>query len=126
MRDVAYLGLMPPFVHACATILFGLEAEGSTHMLFSAVMAAGATGMFLRKARYGLVLAALSGAWPGALAAWRHWYWALGMPSPGGAAQSLAGALGWTGASAGEAVGALLIPCGAVGWVWILKSGDLE
>lgn len=126
LQDVLYLGLLPPFVHVCATVLFGLEAEGSASMLFSSVLAAGATGMFLRKLRYPWVLAALSGAWPGVLAAWRHWYWDLGMPSPGGSAQALVRSLGWADASAASAVAAVLIPCGVVGWLWKLESGDLE
>lgn len=125
-RDVLYLGLMPPFVHACSTVLFGLEAEGSFHMLFSAVMAAGSTGLFLRKSRYGWILAALSGAWPGVLAAWRHWYWALDMPSPGGAAQSLVGLLGWSDAPVPAAVAVVLLPWGVVGWFWRFKTGDQE
>lgn len=126
LRDVVYLGLLPPFVHVCATVLFGLEAEGSAYMLFSSIMAAGATGMFLRKSRYAWFLGALSGAWPASLATWRRWYWALDMPSPGGAAQSLVGSLGWSDASAAMAVGVVLVPCGAIGWLWKLKSGDLE
>lgn len=126
LRHVWFLGLMPPFVHACATVLFGLEADGSTQMLFSSMMAAGATGMFLRKARYGWVLAAVSGPWPASLAAWRHWYWTLDAPSPGGAAQFLVRSLGWTDASAAEAVAAVLLPCAAAGWLWRLKGGDLE
>lgn len=124
LRDVVSLGLMPPFVHVCATVLFGLEAEGSTHMLFSSVMAAWATGLFLRKSRYGWILAALSGAWPAVLAAWRHWYWDLGMPSPGGSAQALVRLLGWTDASAAEAIAVVLVPWGAIGWFWKFKSGD--
>ncbi|MBI2385445.1 MAG: hypothetical protein HYV14_05455 [Elusimicrobia bacterium] len=109
-----------------AAVLFGLEAEGSTHMLFASIMAAGSTGMFLRKLRYGWILAAFSGAWPGVLAAWRHWYWDLGMPSPGGSAQALVQALGWADASVAAAIAVVLLPCGAVGWIWKLKSGDLE
>lgn len=115
---VLFLVLLPPFVHACAAVLFGLEAEGSAQMLFSVVLAAVSTGIFLRKARYGWLAAALSGAWPGVLGASRHWYWTLDMPSPGGSAQSLVRLLGWTDVSAAAAVAVLLLPCGAAGWLF--------
>ncbi len=109
---------MPPFVHATCALLFGLEAEGSMHMLFSVVMAALSTGIFLRKLKYGWVWAAFSGAWPGALATSGHWYWALDMPSPGGSAQFLVGLLGWNGAPGAAAVAVVLVPCGAGGWLF--------
>jgi hypothetical protein len=117
---------MPPFVHVCSTAIFGLEAEGSAHMLFASVMAAGSTGIFLRVLRYGRFAAALSGAWPAVIAASRHWYWTLGMPSPGGSAQSLVRFLGWTDASVAASVAVVLIPCGVAGWMWRLEDGGEE
>jgi hypothetical protein len=117
---------MPPFVHICSAVIWGSEAEGSTHMLFSAVMAAGATGMFLRVLKYGRFAAAVSGAWPAALAVARHWYWRLDMPSPGGSTQSLVRYLGWADAPASASVAVVLIPFGVVGWMWRFESGDEE
>lgn len=113
-----YLVLMPPAVHACGAVVFGLDAEGSGYMLFASGLAAMATGSFLQKLKYGPVAAGLSGAWPAAIAAWRYWYWAAGMPSPGGSAQALARGLGWADAPAAAAVAAALIPCGAAGWLF--------
>ena len=126
VQNVLYLGFMPPFVHVCATVIFGLEADDSTQMLFSAALAAWATGVFLRKLKYRPVAAAFSGAWPAVLAASRHWYWMVDMPSPGGSAQALVRILGWTDASVSASVAVVLIPCGAIGWLWKFESGDLE
>jgi hypothetical protein len=119
-----YLVLMPPAVHAFAAVIFGLDADTSSFMLFASALAAAATGAFLKKLKYGPVAAALSGAWPAALAAGRYWYWAGGMPSPGGSAQALARVLGWADAPAAAAVAAALLPCGAVGWLWVRFSKE--
>lgn len=114
-----YLGLLPAGVHAFFTLIFGLEADTSGFMLFTAVMAAGAAGAFLGKLKYGPAVSALAAAWPSVLAAWRHWHWSLGMPSPGGSAQAMVRGLGWPDAPMPEAVACVLIPFGAAGWAFM-------
>ncbi|MDD5303067.1 MAG: hypothetical protein PHS14_08145 [Elusimicrobia bacterium] len=110
---------MPIGVHVFFILFFGSEAESSSFMLFATALAAGATGAFLGKLKYGPVASSLAAPWPSVLAAWRHWHWALGMPSPGGSAQSLARAAGWADAPMPAAVAAAMILSGAAGWLMV-------
>lgn len=119
VAHLLWLGLMPAGVHLFFTVIFGLEAETSGFMLFSAVVSAGSIGAFLFKRRYGPVETALAAAWPAVLASWRHWYWSLGMPSPGGSAQGLVRTFGWPDAPSAAAVAAVLVPFGAAGWLFM-------
>lgn len=111
-----YLGLMPPFIHACSSVLFALEAEAPFLALVTSAFAAAATGSVLKKKKYGALASAVAGAWPAALAAGYYWYGNFGLYSPGGPAQALARALGWRDAPAAVAVALALLPCGVAGW----------
>lgn len=111
------LVLMPAGAHAFFTLIFGLEADGSAYMLFSALCAAAASGAFLYKARYGLLESLVPAVWPAVLATWREWYWALGMHAPENAARTFAGALGWDRAPATAAVALLTLAAAAAGWI---------
>lgn len=111
-----FLGLMPAGVHLFFTVIIALDVDSSGMMLIMSIMAAGAVGAILSKKKYGPIESALAAAWPSVLFAWRRWHWTLDMPSPGGAAQSLVRALGWSDASVPAAVAVLLIPVGAAGW----------
>lgn len=110
---------MPAGVHAFFILIFGLEADTSGFMLFSAVMSAGAVGAFLFKRRYGPVESSLAAVWPAVLASWRQWHWSLGMTSPGGSAQGLVRTFGWPDAPMTAAVAAVLVPFGAAGWLFM-------
>lgn len=112
-----WLGLMPIGAHVFFGVFLGLEAEGSGYMLLLTVCAAGAVGVVLGKLKYGPVESSLAAAWPSVLAAWRHWHWALDMPSPGGSAQGLVRLVGWADAPIPGAVAAVLIFSGAAGWL---------
>ncbi len=111
-----WVGLMPAGVHLGLTVLLGFEAEGSVAMLFMTAMSAWAVGAFLSKKGYGPVVSPLAAAWLPAVAAGRHWYWSLDMPSPGGCAQSFFRLLGWNDAPITPAVAVIMAAFGAAGW----------
>jgi hypothetical protein len=113
-----YLGLVPVCVHGALNLFFGLEAEGSAVILFAGMMSAGIVGGYLATERFNVVESSLAAAWPSWLAGWRHWQWSLDMPAPGGAAQSLVGVFGWKEAPMPWALGAVLVTCGALGWLF--------
>ena len=117
-----WLVLMPAASHGGFTLAVGMEAETSFAMLLSSVLAAAFAGGYLGKKGYGAAPASLASAWPAVLAAHGRWHWALGMSSPGGSAQNLVRALGWSQASMTEAVAVVMVVSGAAGW--LAKSFD--
>ena len=117
-RHLVWLGGMPVCVHAFFVVFFGLEAETAGFMLFATVLAAASCGAFLSKAGYGPLASALAAGWPSDIAIWGHWHWGLGMPSPGGSAQSWARMLGWPEPSMTGALAALLLAAGGAGWLF--------
>ncbi len=112
-----WLGLMPSALHAGFALFVGEEGETSLAMVFSASMAAAFSGRFLGKRGYGPVVSALVSAWPIVAATHWHGYWAVGLSSPGGACQQIVRRLGWSDASATEAVAVLIPAFGAAGWL---------
>jgi hypothetical protein len=114
-----YLGLAPVCVHGVLNLFFGVEAEGPAVILFAGMMSAAFVGGFLATKKFNIVEASLAAAWPSWLAGWRHWHWSLDMPAPGGAAQSLVETFGWREPPMPAALGAVLVSCGALGWLFM-------
>lgn len=116
-RRLALWLLVVPFaIHLLMSFMFGMEADTSGELLIAVMLASASTGAALAKKGFGPVEAAAAGAWPPALFAWRHWYWAMDMHSPGGAAQWMVGGFGWAGASATLATAAVAGACALPGW----------
>lgn len=107
----------PFLLHLLCVLLFGMEADTSTEVLFAVMFAAASTGGAYAKLGFNLALAAAATAWPPALFAWRRWYWAMDMHSPGGAAQGLVGLLGWKDAPAPWALASVAAVSSAPGWL---------
>lgn len=69
--------------------------------------------------------AAVAAAWLPAWMTWSKWYWAIGMPSAGGAGGKLAEwATGISGAQT-EGVFAVMAVCGVAGWMYSRLGGRL-
>lgn len=113
-----WLVLLPPCAHIFFVLFIGAEADRSSLMLFSSILAAMSVGAYLHKKGYGPFVSPLAAAWPAVLAVDRQWFWTVDMHSPGGAAQAVARALGWADASATEAMAAFMVACGGAGWLF--------
>jgi len=110
---------MPFCVHAFVTFFFALEADSSGMMLFCAMFASAAAGAFLSKRGYDPVTSAAAAGWPAVLGAWKRAYWAVDLPSPGGAAQGLARSFGWPDPQVSAAVASVLAASGLAGWLFM-------
>jgi len=115
----------PALAQLFLLLLIGLEADSSTEVLISLILSSGGIGAMLSVLGYGLPATALASAWMPALFAWRHWYWALDMHSPGGSAQWIVGSLGWRDAAAPRAVAAVCAASAAGAWLVLRLGGGL-
>ena len=119
-QHLVYLGVIPAFVHAFATLTFAFEAELSIVILIAAMIASALVGGFLFRQGYHPVVPVVVSGWPTVLASWQRLHWAMNMPSPGGSAQSIARSFGWNDAPVPAAVAAVLAASGLAGWLFML------
>ena len=124
------LAVLPVILNGFFLLIMIAEAENSWEIFGVLMLAAGGTGLAGGQRGYGAPATFLGAVWLPALMTWKRTYWSLGMPSPGGTAQSL---LRWATtieAPAWAAVAFGLGLCALAGWalmrfdrLWVKKTG---
>lgn len=108
---------MPLGIHLAATAVLAIDDNAPWSVLFSVMLGAGFTAAVFSKEGRGPVESSLLAAWPAIVATWRQWYWAVGMHSPGKAAQGLVRLFGWPDADPAPAVAVTAAAAAAAGWL---------
>lgn len=116
---VARLFLMPLGIHLAATIILAIDDNAPWSVLLSVILGAGFTAAKFCKEGRGPVDSALLASWPAIVATARQWYWAVGMHSPGKAAQGLVRVFGWRDAHPAAAVAVIAIASASAGWILV-------
>ena len=124
------LGALPVLLNAFFLFIMLAEAENSWEIFGVSMLAAGGAGLAGGQRGYGAPATFLAAVWLPALMTWKRTYWALGMPSPGGTAQSL---LRWAAAVEAPAWAAVALElglCALAGWAlmrfdrfWTKRTG---
>ncbi len=102
--------------HLGMIMMVGWDADSPASVLCAVILAGLGSGLYAGRRGHGPATAVLAAAWPAALFAWRRWYWAMDMHSPGGTAQWLIGLTGWADAPAPGAVALVAAGAAVPGW----------
>jgi hypothetical protein len=87
-RPVIHL-VLPLVLHGFLALLALVEADETWMVFTTALIPAFALGSIAEKMRYPLWEAVFAASWFPTLMTWTKWYWAIGMPSAGGAGARL-------------------------------------